>query len=182
MVSNENNNVIPDREPPHPEKTTEGVLKAARLGDLNMLTELHQVLVPTLMNTIVQIHVGPEKYSLSGRLFVTHHRRDWQDGAALRRKIRAQRDPPVSDIEGAGAGARHDRRREGPDGAAQGGRLQAQDHLLHARRRRGLAADQGRLVQQIYARKCDCFFLHFGGLTSCCLRLLCYVFRIRLQI
>ena len=44
VVSNENNNVISDREPPHPEKTTEGVLKAARLGDLNMLTELHQVI------------------------------------------------------------------------------------------------------------------------------------------
>ena len=44
VVSNENNNVIvSDREPLHPEKTTEGVLKAARLGDLHMLTELHQV-------------------------------------------------------------------------------------------------------------------------------------------
>ena len=43
VVSNENNNVISDREPLHPEKTTEGVLKAARLGDLNMLAELHQV-------------------------------------------------------------------------------------------------------------------------------------------
>ena len=41
----ENNNVISVdcREPLHPEKTTEGVLKAARLGDLHMLTELHQV-------------------------------------------------------------------------------------------------------------------------------------------
>ena len=43
VVSNENNNVISDREPLHPEKTTEGVLMAARLGDLHMLTELHQV-------------------------------------------------------------------------------------------------------------------------------------------
>ena len=45
VVSNENNNVISSdcREPLHPEKTTEGVLKAARLGDLHMLTELHQV-------------------------------------------------------------------------------------------------------------------------------------------
>ena len=45
VVSNENNNVISVdcREPLHPEKTTEGVLKAARLGDLHMLTELHQV-------------------------------------------------------------------------------------------------------------------------------------------
>ena len=89
-----------------------------------------------------------------GRLFPADHRRDGQDGPALRREIRAQRDPPVSDIEGAGAGARHGRRREGPDGAAQGGRLQEEDHLLHARRRRCLAADQGRLVQRGVTRKC----------------------------
>ena len=53
VVSNENNNVISDREPPHPEKTTEGVLKAARLGDLNMLTELHQVRASIIMNIFV---------------------------------------------------------------------------------------------------------------------------------
>ena len=57
VVSNENNNVISDREPLHPEKTTEGVLKAARLGDLHMLTELHQVRVPTLPHST--LHNGP---------------------------------------------------------------------------------------------------------------------------
>jgi ankyrin repeat protein len=40
----ENNNVViaPPPEPEQPERTTEGILKAARLGDLIILSELHQ--------------------------------------------------------------------------------------------------------------------------------------------